>query len=103
MVLRNFTSEFLLTDMMRTVQFHTIAYSRVHHEPQKNVQQLHILPRVYNKEGGRVSYSSIVPYTAVVRVQARLIIFTMCCTFTVYTTGQARCVTTHIRLPTMTP
>ena len=34
--------------------------------------------RVYNKEGGRVSYSSIVPCTAVVRVQARLIIFTMC-------------------------
>ena len=34
--------------------------------------------RVYNKEGGRVSYSSIVPCTAVVRVQARLMIFTMC-------------------------
>ena len=36
------------------------------------------IPRVYNKEGGRVSYSSIVPCTAVVRVQARLIIFTTC-------------------------
>ena len=34
--------------------------------------------RVYNKEGGRVSYTSIVPCTAVVRVQARLMIFTMC-------------------------
>ena len=34
--------------------------------------------RVYNKERGRVSYSSIVPCTAVVRVQARLMIFTMC-------------------------
>ena len=33
-----------------------------------------------------MSYSSIVPCTAVVRVQARLIIFTTCCTFTVYTT-----------------
>ena len=32
----------------------------------------------YNKEGRRVSYSRIVPCTAVVRVQARLIIFTMC-------------------------
>ena len=37
-----------------------------------------IRTRVYNKEGGRVSYSSIVPCTAVVRVQARLMIFTMC-------------------------
>ena len=37
-----------------------------------------VLPRVYNKEGGRLSYSSIVPCTAVVRVQARLMIFTMC-------------------------
>ena len=37
-----------------------------------------MLPRVYNKDGGRVSYASIVPCTAVVRVQARLIIFTMC-------------------------
>ena len=62
-----------------------------------------VIPRVYNKEGGRVSYSSIVPCTAVVRVQARLIIFTTCCTFTVYTTWQARCVTMHIRLPTMAP
>ena len=34
--------------------------------------------RVYNKEGGRVSYSSIVPSTAVVRVQTRSMIFTMC-------------------------
>ena len=34
--------------------------------------------RVYNKEGGRVSYSSIVPCTTVVRVQARSMIFTMC-------------------------
>ena len=34
----------------------------------------YLLPRVYNKEG--VSYSSIVPVTAVVRVQARLMIFT---------------------------
>ena len=49
-----------------------------------------------------MSYSSIVPCTGVVRVQARLIIFTRCGTFTVYTTWQARCVTTHIRLPTMT-
>ena len=32
----------------------------------------------YNKEGGRVSYSSIVPCIAVVRAQARLMIFTMC-------------------------
>ena len=32
----------------------------------------------YNKEGGRVSYSSIVPCTAVVRVKARSMIFTMC-------------------------
>ena len=39
----------------------------------------YIIARVYyNKEGGRVSYSSIVPCTAVVRVQARLMIFTMC-------------------------
>ena len=38
-----------------------------------------VLARVYyNKEGGRVSYSSIVPCTAVVRVQARLMIFTLC-------------------------
>ena len=51
-----------------------------------------MITRVYNKEGGRVSYSSIVPCTAVVRVQARLMIFTMCGTFTVYTTWQARCV-----------
>ena len=50
-----------------------------------------------------MSNSSIVPCTDVVRVQARLMIFTMCGTFTVYTTWQARCVTTHIRLPTMTP
>ena len=50
-----------------------------------------------------MSYSSIVPCTAVVRVQARLIIFTTCGTFTVYTTGQTpRCVKTSIRLPTMT-
>ena len=34
--------------------------------------------RVYNKEGGRVSYSSIVPGTAVVRVQTRSMIFTTC-------------------------
>ena len=33
-----------------------------------------LIARVYNKEGGRVSYSSIVPCTAVVRVQARLMI-----------------------------
>ena len=57
----------------------------------------YITTRVYNKEGGRV------PCTAVVRVQARLMIFTTCCTFTVYTTWQVRCVTTPIRLPTMTP
>ena len=38
----------------------------------------YVYARVYNKEGGRVSYSSIVPCTAVVRVQERLIIFTMC-------------------------
>ena len=50
-----------------------------------------------------MSYTSIVPCTAVVRVQARLIIFTTCGTFTVYTTWQAHCVTMHIRLPTMTP
>ena len=53
---------------------------------------VHIISRVYYKEGGRVSYSSIVPCTAVVRVQARLMIFTTCGTFTVYTTWQARCV-----------
>ena len=46
-----------------------------------------IIPRVYNKEGGRVSYTSIVPCTAIVRVQARLMISTMCGTFTVYTTN----------------
>ena len=40
--------------------------------------RLFIRARVYNKEGGRVSYSSIVPCTAVIRVQARLMIFTMC-------------------------
>ena len=33
-----------------------------------------VLTRVYNKERGRVSYSS----TAVVRVQARSMIFTVC-------------------------
>ena len=33
------------------------------------------ISRVYNKEGGRVSYSIIAPYTTVVR---RLMIFTMC-------------------------
>ena len=43
-----------------------------------------------------MSYSSIVHCTAVVRVETRLIIFTTCCTFTVYTTWQARCVTTPI-------
>ena len=37
-----------------------------------------LIARVYNNEGGRVSYSSIVPCTAVVRVRARLMIFTMC-------------------------
>ena len=37
-----------------------------------------LVPRVYNKEGGRVSYSSIVPGTAVVRVQTRSMIFTTC-------------------------
>ena len=42
------------------------------------VLALLLRPRVYNKEGGRVSYSSIVLCTAVVRVQARLMIFTMC-------------------------
>ena len=31
-----------------------------------------------NKEGGRVSYSSIVPCTAVVRIEARSMIFTVC-------------------------
>ena len=36
------------------------------------------IPRVYNKEGGRMSYSSIVPCTAVVRVEAKSMIFTMC-------------------------
>ena len=36
------------------------------------------LARVYNKEGGRVSYSSIVRGTAVVGVQARSMIFTTC-------------------------
>ena len=41
-----------------------------------------------------MSYSSIVHCIAVVRVEARLIIFTTCCTFTVYTTWQVRCVTT---------
>ena len=47
-----------------------------------------IMPaKVYNKEGGRVSYSSIVPCTAVVRVEARSMIFTMCGIFTVYTTS----------------
>ena len=45
-----------------------------------------VYTRVYNKGGGRVSYSSIVPCTAVVRVQARLMIFTTCCTLTVDTT-----------------
>ena len=44
--------------------------------PQKFL--LFMKARVYNKEGGRVSYSSIVPCTAVVRVQARFMIFTMC-------------------------
>ena len=43
-----------------------------------SVNMLYEFPRVYNKEGGRVSYSSIVPCTAVVRVQARLMIFIMC-------------------------
>ena len=39
----------------------------------------------YNNKGRRVSYSSIVPCTAVVKVQAKLMIFTTCGTFTVYT------------------
>ena len=38
-----------------------------------------MVSRVYNnKEGGRVSYSSIVPGIAVVRVQTRSMIFTTC-------------------------
>ena len=42
------------------------------------MKQTCIVARVYyNKEGGRVSYSSIVPGTAVVR-KARSMIFTIC-------------------------
>ena len=37
-----------------------------------------LIARVYNKERGRVSYSSMAPATAVVRVQARSMIFTVC-------------------------
>ena len=55
-----------------------------------------------------MSYSSIVPYmAAVIRVQARSMIFATCGIFTVYTTAncvaRARCAATRIRLPTITP
>ena len=49
-----------------------------------------IISRVYNKEGGRGSYSSIVPCSAIVRVDARSMIFITCGSFTIYTT--ANCV-----------
>ena len=42
-----------------------------------------------------MSYSSIVPCTAVVRDQVRLMIFTTCGTFTVYTTSN--CVASALR------
>ena len=54
-----------------------------------------IIPRVYNKEGGRVSYSSIVPCTAVVRVQARSMIFTMCGAVYGVIVGSLICVATQ--------
>ena len=54
-----------------------------------------VMARVYNKEGGRVSYSSIVPCTAVVRVQARSMIFTMCGVVYGVIVGSLICVVTQ--------
>ena len=59
---------------------------------------LFAVPKVYNKEGGRVSYSSIVPGTAVVRVQTRSMIFTMC-GMSLWVRGTARFM--RVGLPTI--
>ena len=52
--------------------------------------------RVYNKEGGRASYSSIVPGIAVVRVKAGSMIFTMCGISIEGTPGAYMCTTTAL-------
>ena len=61
----------------------------------KSIINLFVLARVYNKEGGRVSYSSIVPCTAVVRVHARVMIFIMCGVVYGVIVGSRICVVTQ--------